>query len=87
MYIRNFLSIQQEKLKKSLKANVVKCYQPTLAKSSKIVTEVKRDGCLNMFDNFVLYSSGCYEMLLCCLLVRGCPGGTQHAEASQVRHS
>ena len=35
------LYIQQEKLKKSIKANVVKCYQPTLAKSSKTVPEVK----------------------------------------------
>ena len=45
------------------------------------------DGCLNVFDNCILYSGGCYEMLLCCLLVRGCPGGMEHATASQVRHS
>ena len=46
-----------------------------------------RDGCLNVFDHFILYSGGCYEMLLCCLLAMGCPGGMEHAAASQVIHS
>ena len=87
-------SILQKELKKSLKANAVKCYQPTLAKSSKTVKKLKhhcphkvRDGCLNVFANFILYSGGCYEMVLCFLLARRCPGGMEHAAASQVRHS
>ena len=46
-----------------------------------------RDGCLIVFDDFILYSGGCYEMLLCFLLARGCPGGMEHAAASQVMHS
>ena len=47
-----------------------------------------RDGCLIVFDNIILYSGGCYEMLLCFLLLaRGCPGGMEHAAASQVMHS
>jgi len=43
-----------------------------------------RDGCLIVFDNIILYSGGCYEMLLCFLLARGCPGGMEHAAASQL---
>ena len=46
-----------------------------------------RDGCLIVFDNIILYSGGCYDMLLCFLLARGCPGGMEHAAASQVMHS
>ena len=46
-----------------------------------------RDGCLIVFDDFILYSGGCYEMLLCFLLARVCPGGMEHTAASQVRHS
>ena len=45
------------------------------------------DGCLNVFDNCILYSGGCYEMLHCCLMVKGCLGGMEHASAEQVSHS
>ena len=41
-----------------------------------------------MLDDLIVYSGGCYEMLLCFLLLaRGCPGGMEHAAASQVMHS
>ena len=40
-----------------------------------------------MLDDLIVYSGGCYEMLLCFLLARGCPGGMEHAAASQVMHS
>ena len=46
-----------------------------------------RDKCLNVFHNLIYYSGRCYEMLLCCLLTRGCLGGIEQAAAIQVRHS
>jgi len=41
------------------------------------------DGSQKKFYN----AGGCYEMLLCFLLARGCPGDMEHTAASQVRHS
>jgi len=37
------------------------------------------DGSQKKFYN----AGGCYEMLLCFLLARGCPGGMEHTAASQ----